>query len=919
MPQYSDDQIPSARRDRRKDLKIYRNKKQLKGPALISKYVWFEDSHSSYYKFIDNDGSLKKHGSLLPYPSLIAANKILYEGFDVPFSVNKRRRWNTINELSKSLHSLQDPSIGLRVSLLRVEAELQIVRAYDRPEWQLDYTSSYIKLIEFLGFNGDHQLYINRRNATFEDIYRHTRIPNHSWEVRPKIERYRRRRKRQPEILHVQTNEERGRDRDVAFNDRKAHILIKEQSCVTSARRVNMDEKRNRRRAASLEAEERQHRRKKSEKRKGRKKARKHPREQKIGKKAAMSIIPCCADWMIEPVEFIHTGELVSEVRSPMLASTAELVTVRQPHMRRRTKNKHKGCMSEEYARWLHGCCAYYSADEQNIASGSASNAEFVDENATIPTLDSSLIPLGECETFALGVKQLFPHCRPIEGISPSSFFCEVDQSQPIPSASTPDLQEFVGVLILQDARIVDHENAKFIRCIRNERSCSADGNNESDAYAVTNSSISKIMSTTLGCFMPSECVAISSCYEREQSNSVALSYAIERSRSRLIKQKGDNEVAATILPSCSRQGYCGICYDEGGDGFALACGHHFCRECWAHYAYLKIKLGQAPVMCIEYKCDEFLNPEHLLLILPIAVRDQYERLLCNSQLIRSEWIYCARCTRVVHVDSTNEGTVVVVCKCGAAMCTKCGERMHMPLSCADARFYLNAVETNGRNFHIASEERSVMVKQCPECHLFCERIDGCNHMECPCGADFCYVCGKPFFGDRSDHYACSSDVTVRVDLFDVPKVAFNKLSLAMFEECVRLRQAREGHQLHILRKHLTRILHHDYDEVYRILQLYCAACESLELGVLGSHLFRRQMRHVEDNNTLMKATVVSSSISGLLLRLRFFVRDLLRKSQVTSTKRTALIELKLRMESCLREYLLEASKGAKIPVLTTV
>lgn len=42
----------------------------------------------------------------------------------------------------------------------------------------------------------------------------------------------------------MQTNEERGRDRDVAFNDRKAHILIKEQSCVTSARRVNMDEKR---------------------------------------------------------------------------------------------------------------------------------------------------------------------------------------------------------------------------------------------------------------------------------------------------------------------------------------------------------------------------------------------------------------------------------------------------------------------------------------------------------------------------------------------------------------------------------------------------------------------------------------------------------------------------------------------------
>uniref|UniRef100_A0A915C6Q8 RBR-type E3 ubiquitin transferase n=1 Tax=Parascaris univalens TaxID=6257 RepID=A0A915C6Q8_PARUN len=890
---------------------------RLKGPALISKYVWFEDSHSSYHKFIDNDGSLKKHGSLLPYPSLIAANKILFEGFDVPFSVNKRRRWNTMNELSKCLYSLQDPSIGLRVSLLRVEAELQIVRAYDRPEWQFDYTSSCIRLIEFLGFNGDHQLYINRRNATFEDVYRHTWLPSHSWEVRPKKERYKRRRRRQPEILHVQTDEERDHDRDVAFNDRKAHIIIKEQSCVTSARRVNMDEKRNGRRAASLEAKERQYQRKGTEKRKRKKKKGKHPREQKIGKKAAMSIMLCGADSMTEPVEFIHTGGLVCEVRSPILASIAELVTVRQPHMRRRRKNKPKGYISEEYARWLHSCCAYYSADEQDTGSaGSASNIEFVDENTAIPTLDSLLISLGECETFALGVKQLFPHCRPIEGISPSSFFCEVDQSQPLPLACAPDLQEFVGVLILQDIQIAYQENAKFIRCIRNERSFSADGSNESDACFVTNSSSSKITSATLGCFMPTECVAISSCYEREQSSSMALSYAIQRCKSRLTR-KEDNEVAAAILPSCSRRGYCAICYDEGGDGFALDCGHYFCRECWAHYAYLKIRNGQAPVMCIEYKCDEFLSPEHLLLILPIAVRDQYERLLRNNQLIRSEWIFCARCTRVVHVDSANEGTVAVVCKCGAAMCTRCGERVHMPLSCADGRFYLDAVETNGRNFHVASEEHSVMVKQCPACRLFCERIDGCNHMECLCGADFCYVCGKPFFGDRSNHNECSTDVTLRVDLFDVPKVAFNKLSLAMFEECVRLRQAREGHQLHTLRKHLMRILHHDYDEVYRILQVYCAACESLELGMLGSHLLRRQMRHVEDNNSLMMAAMVSSSISGLLLRLRFLLRDLLRKSQVTSMKRTALIGLRLRIELCLREYLLEASKGVKVPVLT--
>lgn len=46
--------------------------------------------------------------------------------------------------------------------------------------------------------------------------------------------------------------------------------------------------------------------------------------------------------------------------------------------------------------------------------------------------------------------------------------------------------------------------------------------------------------------------------------------------------------------------------------------------------------------------------------------------------------------------------------------------------------------------------------------------------MECPCGADFCYVCGKPFFGDRSDHYACSSDVTVVIILLS--SLSSNKL-----------------------------------------------------------------------------------------------------------------------------------------------
>ncbi|KAI1607954.1 hypothetical protein EDD36DRAFT_112941 [Exophiala viscosa] len=43
--------------------------------------------------------------------------------------------------------------------------------------------------------------------------------------------------------------------------------------------------------------------------------------------------------------------------------------------------------------------------------------------------------------------------------------------------------------------------------------------------------------------------------------------------------------------------------------------------------------------------------------------------------------------------------------------------------------------------------------KQCPKCLNLVERVDGCNDMECVCGADFCYSCGSHF--DENDRCQC--------------------------------------------------------------------------------------------------------------------------------------------------------------------
>jgi len=42
--------------------------------------------------------------------------------------------------------------------------------------------------------------------------------------------------------------------------------------------------------------------------------------------------------------------------------------------------------------------------------------------------------------------------------------------------------------------------------------------------------------------------------------------------------------------------------------------------------------------------------------------------------------------------------------------------------------------------------------KSCPSCSIRTHRIDGCNHMQCPCGYHWCYACQSRW---NQSHYSC--------------------------------------------------------------------------------------------------------------------------------------------------------------------
>jgi hypothetical protein len=43
--------------------------------------------------------------------------------------------------------------------------------------------------------------------------------------------------------------------------------------------------------------------------------------------------------------------------------------------------------------------------------------------------------------------------------------------------------------------------------------------------------------------------------------------------------------------------------------------------------------------------------------------------------------------------------------------------------------------------------------KSCPSCKAMIEKNEGCSHMKCACGCDFCWVCGNLLGNDIMGHY----------------------------------------------------------------------------------------------------------------------------------------------------------------------
>lgn len=181
-------------------------------------------------------------------------------------------------------------------------------------------------------------------------------------------------------------------------------------------------------------------------------------------------------------------------------------------------------------------------------------------------------------------------------------------------------------------------------------------------------------------------------------------------------------------------------------DLLTLACACRYCTPCLnAAFRAGCTNMASFPPKC----CGRPLRISVWGSLLEADILTRYKEI--EAEFSANRPLYCAsqKCSAFlpeeVHIASREVG---LCSQCQESTCKRCRCLMSdHPVWNVENRVCPAEDVNLSALFALGSEKRW---KQCPTCLNMVERIEGCNHMDCVCGVEFCYRCGKLFDEDDS-------------------------------------------------------------------------------------------------------------------------------------------------------------------------
>jgi hypothetical protein len=198
----------------------------------------------------------------------------------------------------------------------------------------------------------------------------------------------------------------------------------------------------------------------------------------------------------------------------------------------------------------------------------------------------------------------------------------------------------------------------------------------------------------------------------------------------------------------------CEICLEEFSlldyTNYFLNCNCVLHNVCFDNLVKSAVENNSLPVKCPNCKIPVHPNfIEDSLRNANPQLFEKYEHFSMNNFIMSNNDEYSSCPTPgCEYMFFFNPGEHNFLCPlCNKNYCLNCKDEWHRGLTCQQ---YKDSRDVNKLDNQFFQFVKGAKFKMCPKCKYWVEKNQGCNHMRCRCGADFCYLCGKLMDMSRS-------------------------------------------------------------------------------------------------------------------------------------------------------------------------
>ncbi|TVU01335.1 hypothetical protein EJB05_53205, partial [Eragrostis curvula] len=207
------------------------------------------------------------------------------------------------------------------------------------------------------------------------------------------------------------------------------------------------------------------------------------------------------------------------------------------------------------------------------------------------------------------------------------------------------------------------------------------------------------------------------------------------------------------------RRETCTICLEDADITKVHAvegCAHRFCFPCMKEHVKVKLLNGMLPG-CPRHGCTTKLSVEGSKVFLSPPLLGIMAQRIRERQIHPSQKVYCPypKCSalmslsEVVHpmqescsrYSVADAATLRKCVKCRGSFCISCKVIWHDRMTCYEYKRRCPYARPEDAKLQNLAEQR--LWRQCVKCKHMIELAEGCYHMTCVCGYEFCYTCGK--------------------------------------------------------------------------------------------------------------------------------------------------------------------------------